>query len=217
MKKIDENYFKVEESMKNNRIEDLLDEGEAVLWREKPNKKAYIWSKILGMLPIALIWLLFDGLFIGVAFTDEEFVKSGMIVFLLVFMAIHLMPVWIWIGGIIKGIKEHKNIEYAFTDRRIIIRSGFIGIDFKNIYYSEVSSVNVKVGVVDRILKVGDVYIKSNNSASVLCDIRNPYEITSRLQKITMDIKTDIYYPNALRPDENMGYNTKYKGGNNNG
>ena len=30
------------------------------------------------------------------------------------------------------------------------------------------------------------------------------------LQKITHDIKTDIYYPNDLRPAENKGYNTKY-------
>ena len=61
-------------------------------------------------------------------------------------------------------------------------------------------------------MKVGDVYIKAVDSASVLYDIKNPYQITAKLQKITMDIKTDVYYPNALRPDENPGYNTKYKG-----
>ena len=212
MKKIDENYFKVEDNMKNNAIEDILSEGETILWREKPNKKAYIWSKILGMFPIALLWLLFDGFAIGVTLSDEGFMQSGAIIFLLVFFTFHLLPVWIWVGGIIKGVKEHKNIEYAFTDKRIIIRSGFIGIDFKNIYYTEVSSVNVKVGIIDRILKVGDVYIKAVDSASVLYDIKNPYQITAKLQKITMDIKTDVYYPNALRPDENPGYNTKYKG-----
>ena len=43
-------------------------------------------------------------------------------------------------------------------------------------------------------------------------DIENPQEIYSRLQKIVLDIQTDIEFPNALRPDENPGYNTKYKG-----
>lgn len=212
MKKIDENYFKVDDGMKRNSIEDVLTDGETILWREKPNKKAYIWSKVLGMMPIALVWLAFDTLFISAVFFQDEEVEMGLVIFLIFFFSLHLMPVWIWIGGIIKGVKEHKNIEYAFTDRRIIIRSGFVGIDFKNIYYSDVESVNVRVGLLDRMLKVGDVYIKSKGAASVLYDIRHPYEITSRLQKITLDIKTDIYYPNALRPDENPGYNTKYKG-----
>ena len=43
-------------------------------------------------------------------------------------------------------------------------------------------------------------------------NIEKPHEIYPRLQKIVLDIQTDIEYPNALRPDENPGYNTKYKG-----
>lgn len=212
MKKIDENYFKVNDSMTRNTIEDVLENGESILWREKPNKRAYIWSKILVMLPFALIWLLFDGFFIVNLIANGDSFQSGMGWFFVPFFAIHLFPVWIWLGGIICAVKEIKNIEYAFTEKRIIIRSGFIGVDFKNIYYTDVQSVNLKVGITDRIFKVGDVYIKANNETGILFDIKNPYQITSKLQKITVDIKTDIYYPNALRPSENPGYKTKYKG-----
>ena len=214
MKRIDENYFKVDESMKKNTIEDILDEGEHILWRECPNKKAYILSKTMTMFPIAIIWLLFDSAFVvggfyGYASGD---MPIGVLIGLFVFLLFHLTPVWIWLFGIIRAVKEYKNVEYAFTEKRIIIRSGFIGIDFKNIYYTEVQSVNLKVGLTDKMFKVGDVYIKSNNESVVLFDIKNPYQITSKLQKITLDIKTDIYYPNALRPEENPGYKTKYKG-----
>ena len=103
-------------------------------------------------------------------------------------------------------------MQYVFTEKRVIIRSGLVGIDFKSIYYSDISGVNVKVGFLDRLLKVGDIYIRANNQSAVLNDIQNPYFILSRLQKITLDIKTDIYYPNNLRPEENDGYNTKYTG-----
>ena len=184
----------------------------SLLWREKPNKKAYIWSRVLNMLPFALLWLIFDLTFIVSMFLVPGWILSAAITILIMFFLLHLTPVWIWIGGIIKGVKEHKNIEYAFTEKRIIIRSGFIGIDFKNIYCSDVESVNLKVGFVNRVLKVGDIYIKSNDKSTVIYDIKNPYEITNKLQKVTLDIKTDIYYPNALRPGENSGYNTKYKG-----
>ena len=105
---------------------------------------------------------------------------------------------------------EHKNIEYVFTNTRIIIKSGVIGIDVKNIYYADINSVNLKVGLIDKLCRVGDVYISGASKAQVLWDIDNPYEITTKLQKIVNDIKTDTYYPNELRPDLNRGYTTKY-------
>ena len=91
-----------------------------------------------------------------------------------------------------------------------MVKSGTIGIDFKNIYYADISSVNVKVGLVDRLCKVGDIYIKSREGATVLYDIENCYFITNKLQEITLDLKMDASFPNALRPETNRGFNTKY-------
>lgn len=125
------------------------------------------------------------------------------------------MPVWIWLSNVISASAQHKNIEYAFTNKRIIIRSGLI-IDIKNIYYIDIQSVNLRVGLIDRMLKVGDIYIKSKLETAVLWDIPNPYVITNKLQKIVNDIKTDMNYPNALRPAENAGFNTIYNATNTN-
>ena len=60
------------------------------------------------------------------------------------------------------------------------------------------------------MLKVGDIYVRSTNEAVVLADIENPYILGNQLQQIVNDIKTDIHYPNALRPEDNQGYQTKY-------
>ena len=49
-------------------------------------------------------------------------------------------------------------------------------------------------------------------ASSAFLDVENAYDIYSKIQKIVLDIQTDIEYPNALRPDENPGYNTKYNG-----
>lgn len=125
------------------------------------------------------------------------------------------MPVWIWLSNVISASAQHKNIEYAFTNKRIIIRSGLI-IDIKNIYYIDIQSVNLRVGLIDRMLKVGDIYIKSKLETAVLWDIPNPYIITNKLQKVVNDIKTDMNYPNALRPAENTGFNTIYNANNTN-
>lgn len=211
MAKLDENYFKIEPSGRDlKNIEDVIGSDEQILWSGKPKKRAYLINAFTKMLPIALIWLLFDGAFIGLMIGTMDEIPAPVKIFMAVFFLFHLAPVWIWLSHVLTANRQHENLEYAFTQKRIIIKSGIIGIDFKNIYYSEIDSVNLRVGLVDRIEKVGDIYIKSIGGANVLYDLENPYTLTEKLQKIVVDIKTDIQFPNNLRPAENDGYNTKY-------
>ncbi len=213
MAKFNEKYFKPDQ-MHINSIDDMLEDDEEVIWTDKPKKSAFVWSKILSMLPIALIWILFDGLFIFLMIKYGVFNSAPTIlkVVLVVFFVLHLTPVWIWISNIVTACLQHKNIEYALTSKRLIIRSGII-VDMKNLYYQDIQSVNLRVGLIDKLLKVGDIYITSNNMTATLFDIENPYVIANKLQKIVNDIKTDIYYPNELRPKQNSGYHTKYQTG----
>jgi len=210
--KIDDKYF-YENSMQKNSIDDVLNSDEKLLWRGKPNAKSYILANMLKMLPIAIIWLLFDGafiVFISIGMSKGQ-IPLGILGFVIPFFLLHLTPVWIWIANTVKAVNEVKNIEYAITDKRIIIRTGLVGIDFKFINYSEIDSVNIRVGLIDRIFKVGDIYVNASVNSAVLWDVSNPYGIGRALQKVTVDIKSDIFYPNALRPDNNTGYKTDYK------
>ena len=208
---IDERYF-MDNAMQKNSIDDVVNSDEKVLWRGKPNAKSYVLAAMVKMLPIALVWLIFDGTFIffismGISSGGVPLSSLG---FIIPFFLLHLTPVWIWIGKTVKASREVKNLEYAVTDKRIILRSGMIGIDFKFINYTEIDSVNVKVGLIDKIFRVGDIYINSSVNAGVLWDVEAPYKIGNALQRVTMDIKSDIHYPNAKRPDSNHGYKTDY-------
>lgn len=208
---IDERYF-YDNAMQKNTIDDVLDGNEKVLWRGAPNSKSYIGASVLKMLPIALIWLIFDStfiVFISIGMSQGQ-IPLAVLGFVIPFFILHLTPVWIWLANTIKAIKEVRNLEYAITDKRVIIRSGAIGIDFKFILYTEIDSVNVKVGLIDKIFKVGDIYINASVNSGVLWDIPNPYGIGTALQKVTTDIKSDIHFPNAMRPDSNPGYKTEY-------
>ncbi len=210
---IDENYFKTDNPMKQNSVEDILSKDEKILQRLKPNKRVLLLESIFKGLPIVLLWVAFDTFFIVMMIVTGAFKENpGLIPAVIAFFALHLLPLWLYILNIIKTMAGAKNIEYVFTDKRIIIRSGVIGIDFKNIYYTDVQGINCKVGIFDRMFKVGDLYIKALNQSAVLMNIETPYFYLQKLQKITLDIKTDIQYPNDLRPKENHGYNTEYKG-----
>ncbi len=212
MARYNEKYFNVGNDMSANKVEDILDDGEAILLRTKPKKSAYLWSKILEMMPMVLIWLAIVtyAIVFSVHTISDADVQPIFIVTIAVSFAFLLIPVWMWLYRIITGAIRYKNIEYVFTEKRVIIRSGLIGIDFTSIYYSDIEGVNLNVGFIDRILKVGDIYIKAKTQSCSLVDIQNPYKLLSAIQKITLDIKTDIMYPNDLRPAENHGFNTKY-------
>ena len=208
---IDERYF-YDNAMQKNSIDDVVDDSEKVLWRGRPNAKSYVLAAMLKMMPIALVWLIFDGAFIffisrGMASGDIPLALLG---FIVPFFLLHLTPVWLWIGKTVRAVREVRNLEYAITDKRIIIRSGVVGIDFKFINYTEIDSVNVKVGIIDRIFRVGDIYINSSVNSGVLWDVENPYNIGNALQKVTLDIKSDIHYPNDMRPSTNHGYQSDY-------
>ena len=208
---IDERYFQ-ESQMQANAIDDVLVVGESVLWRNKPDKRAHIAAAVFKSLPITVIWLIVDvGFIVGISIgMSRGAIPLALLGFIIPFFCLHLAPVWIWIANLVKTVAQLRNIEYAFTDRRIIVRSGVIGIDFKFLYYHEIESVNVKVGLTDKIFKVGDIYVNAKSSAAVLYDLKNPYELGAKLQKIVLDITTDVNYPNALRPDYNPGYHTRY-------
>ena len=76
MAKFDENYFK-NDGMKATTIEDTLAKDEQILWRGKPNRKAYIWGQVFRMMPFALIWIIFDGAFLGCMFGFNIFGQAA--------------------------------------------------------------------------------------------------------------------------------------------
>ncbi len=192
MARFDENYFlSPDNETRLQNIDEILSDDERLLWKGKPKKSAYVLNAFMRMLPFALIWLVIDVGFIIMLTQIGAELPTFAIVILCVFFAFHLLPVWIWISNVITANKAHKNLEYAFTDKRIIVKSGIIGIDFKNVYYNEISSVNLRVGLVDKMMKVGDIYIKGLGNATVLYDLENPYFITQKIQKIISDIKND--------------------------
>ncbi len=195
----------------------MLMDGETIIWAGSPKKSAFILNKALEMLPIAIIWLLFDGVFIGAMFNTDMGDLGPMWIFLVVFFALHLAPVWIWLSNVLTAKKRWENTEYAVTDRRILLRNGLIGYSYKSIYYTDINDVSLHVGMLDKMLGVGDIYIhtasggrsKNGMPNNVILDIENAERIYAMVQKTVLNIQTDIHYPNALRPGHNPGYNTR--------
>ncbi|MCK5087791.1 MAG: PH domain-containing protein [Melioribacteraceae bacterium] len=187
----------------------ILDDGEKILWRGKPQFFPFIMSGI-PFLIIGLLWGAFDIFFITMM-PDE---MSG---FAIPFFAIHMFPFYGSILNMLRLVLVFKNTEYAITDKRLIVRTGFWGIDFRSLDFSTISDVEVNVNPVENMYSVGTIRIYSTNiirrgrrGYNRFVGIQNPYEVYKKIKEISVDVKTDWNYPNALRPGTNPGYQTEF-------
>ena len=203
-----------------NDLKKLIDTSEKILYEGKPNKKCFIFESIFNpMLPFALIWALIDFGFIGGFVFASNFSGFGnMLLFIIPFFLIHLMPVWIYLVGIIFTVRKYKNIYYIVTDNGIYVSGGIFTKEFKHKPFAELSHVDLKRGIFDQMFNVGDVITTSDqiseNGYSVISinSISNYVEVYNMVKKLQKDIYTDVMYPNDKRPKENHGYKTEYKG-----
>lgn len=189
--------------------------GETILWRGKPKKSAFIASRSLTMLPIAVIWLILDLGFIGGSLLSGE-----MLWFIIPFFALHLMPVWIWLGSTLTAGKRWKNTQYYVTNKRIIMQGGFLAVNEKSLFYKDIRNAQLQIGLIDKFSGTGsvvfddgyyDYHHRRRHPATKLEHLEDAQNAYSRIQKTILDIQTDIEYPNAYRPEYNPGYNTDYR------
>ncbi len=205
-------------------LEAMVGMNESILWRGRPDKKCFILESIFNpMLPFALFWAIVDLSVIGITFGAS----GGMLMFIIPFMLLHLMPVWIYIGGVIMSFRKHRNTEYIITDKGIYVSGGIFAYKYEMKPFTDLSHINIHRGIFDQWLGVGDVVTvcshtgySSNSSHShsshglTICDIPDYQQVFAMVKQLQTDIYADTQFPNDLRPGENHGYQTQYRGRN---
>lgn len=199
-------------------LKTIVGQNEKILYEGKPNKKCYIFESIFNpLLPFALIWAIIDFGIIGGSFFSGAF--SQMAFFIIPFMLLHLMPVWIYLGGILFTVTRYKNTAYIVTDRAIYVSGGVFTRNINTKPFAELSHIDLHRGIFDQMFNVGDVIATSNqlnqngrNTTIAINSISDYIDVYNLVKKLQTDIYADVMYPNDKRPPENHGYNTQYKG-----
>lgn len=189
----------------------VKDDDEEILWTGTPNNIAFLLTGVPFLL-LGLVWGSID------YFAFIRNIHNAPAGFTIPFFALHLFPFWGSILNIIRLYLVHDNTRYALSNKRLMMRSGFWGTDFKVIDYDKISDIDVNVNPIENMLGVGTLRAYSGRTSSRggriydrFIGIRDPYGILKKIKEISVNVKTDWYYPNALRPDVNPGYNTHYK------
>jgi len=195
-------------------LKSIIGTNEKIIWEGKPNKKCFILESIFNpLLPFALIWAVVDTFFFIASAEEGGFFVGG-------FLLLHMMPVWLYLGGIIFSFRKYRNTQFIITDMGVYISGGVFSYSYDMKPWADLNNITMHRGIFDQYLGVGDVIFHTgqmvyseNSSREVtlgIINIPDYEEVFKMVKELQRDVHADTMYPNDLRPGENHGYKTKY-------
>ena len=178
-------------------LKQILDEDEEVKFSAKPNKMRYVFINIIAGL--ASIFL-FGGLFIIlgtlgliniIRFVNEstgQIDYSGPIGMVVMGSVIIIISIFTFV---IPSIVRYGRSLYVVTNKRVIIRSGFIGVDYKSLDIRDIITINVRVDFLDKLVSPNTGTILFGSAASPL--VQNGNRQTSSYSFLCIDHPYEAY------------------------
>jgi uncharacterized membrane protein YdbT with pleckstrin-like domain len=199
----------------DSEINNILESKERVVWQGVVSRKVLSFSFFSSLVILGIIAsILFSISTINYTSNGQPGQISGSIV------GMGILLVGLSLSTLSYFSDKVKN--FAITRKRVIIKSGLIGTDFKSIYYDQMKNIIVDVGLLGKIFSVGTVKIDTGktetyttggsrrgkyNSSRVrtrtvydnLKYIERPYEVYKRLQSSLSGRKERLYSGRADR------------------
>ena len=181
-------------------FEMILDKDEQIIKEYRPNKKRSVYLSLLSLLPLFLVAITFILIavltFVNVIkITDDQGKSEMMFPYIFIFFGALILLIAIY--TYIYYVVSYKKRLYCLTNKRIIIRGGFIGVDFNALDIAVINSVNVKVGLLDKMVKpnTGTIIFgsattplgqnnKNSSGGFTFLHIDNPYEVYKEIKDL---------------------------------
>lgn len=199
-------------------LDKVLDHDEKTLWEGGPSFWPFFFGRSLALTIFGIFWMGFLLIFFIASSSVPGSFKY--VIFLTPHFWIGLL---MFFGPTIYSALVFKHTYYAITDKRVVLQKGWIGRDFEIIDFDQITNAEVNVGVFDKLFggDTGSILISTAGSLTytrqgamqkpyTISNIAHPYDVFKSLKKVSHDVKTDIEYPNKMRPTENPGYQTNY-------
>ncbi len=170
-------------------FDEILDKDEKIIDTIKPDKARLLWGSFVSSLLVFAFILIFSCIAIFMPNVDGN---ASSPLWLLVPLGVYVL--YIGLAFLFLTLWYRKTY-YACTNKRIIIRTGVIGVDFKALDLQMIGAINVNVSWIDKVvgrntgsLTFGSMSSPINAPANAqgyaFAYVRKPYEIYKNLKEI---------------------------------
>lgn len=204
-------------------IDSILENKEQKRWEGKINRKVIVTTLVIGLIiVIGLSVFFFSKETINYTSNEQPKQISGFFIGSIILS----------LGLLIVVLNFFSNfvVEYAITNKRVIIKSGLIGTDYKSIYFEQMTGVVIDVGLIGKIFGTGNVKIDTGKTETyssgggnrgshsnyqdirtrtmydVLKNIDNPYEVHKIIQPAITGRRESLYSGRADRESNPQYY-----------
>lgn len=178
----------------------ILDDNEKVLKIIKPNKFALYFKNMLacfllglftlGFVCFGFIMSLFEETDGVTPITNERDITASVLICIGILAGILLVALLLtWLFAHI----YYKNVYYAYTNKRILIRKGIFGVDYKSLDIKMIGASTVTVSLIDKIIRKNTGTINFGSMASpingttsvnnfILSNVVDPYGLYKEIK-----------------------------------
>lgn len=185
-------------------FDNILDKDEQIVKVFKPKKKKLYFSVFVSSIISMFFIMLFivGPIMLGLSeeYSETQAVPLSTQIDLVLLIALGVFVLIILFIWMLTAI-YYKNLYLAYSNKRVIIRSGIFGVDYRSLDMSMIGAINVYVSLLDKILRSNTGTITFGSMASPMysqanggsiyrfAHIVNPYEVYKEVKNIIDEFK----------------------------
>jgi len=168
-------------------FKNILDQDEFIIKEYKPDRKRFFLSRILT----AILILLFMAIPMSIGILIEE-----SLIYLIIPLIVIIVVVII--TYLLTKVTYNKRL-YAYTNKRVLIQNGFIGVDYKSLDLDVIGASEVRVDFIDKLVGNNTGTIKFGSQATPtnvqgiqafeFGGIKDPYNVYREIKKHIDEVK----------------------------
>lgn len=174
--------------MQERRFENYLYEGETLVWRARPKENDYFTAKVISAFPFILAWLALECVAIGIAAANNIFGDLNVYYLLMSIGAVllHLIPTGLWLMAIMAKSNEVRTVEYAITDKRVLILHSSSHDFVEWIDLKDIEEVELKRTPGEMILDTGRISLVTLDGRIVLNSVEGAKTAFKKVYRAVM-------------------------------